>query len=319
MVNMRLDHAPLDDQWDRLVDNSPNGSIFCKSFYLRSLSTKVGTYYCFKNREIYGLVVVPESDCAKTSKDNEFLIYSGILFRKPSPNQNQSQIYSERLEVAAFVASELDRRYLKVILRLHPSVDDLRAFLWHNYECGRQYKLDLRYTTYLDISKLRDEGELSFQSNFSSSRRQEIRKFNRSNLTLDMTPSLDIFSSLFKKTFARQGVDIDPRSISEMVAIVTSLLEMGSCKVFNIYDERENIVSSAIFGLDSKMAYYLYGASDPEFRSTSCGTAVIWSAIKYFSEMGLNTIDLEGVNSPRRGWFKLSFGGVLRPYFEISL
>ena len=28
-------------------------------------------------------------------------------------------------------------------------------------------------------------------------------------------------------------------------------------------------------------------------------------------------VDLEGVNSPQRGWFKLGFAGDLRPYYEL--
>jgi len=28
---------------------------------------------------------------------------------------------------------------------------------------------------------------------------------------------------------------------------------------------------------------------------------------------------MEGVNSPHRGWFKLSFGGDIRPYYQIVL
>jgi hypothetical protein len=34
---------------------------------------------------------------------------------------------------------------------------------------------------------------------------------------------------------------------------------------------------------------------------------------------GIAEVDLEGVNSPRRGWFKLSFGGALLPYYELHL
>ncbi len=34
---------------------------------------------------------------------------------------------------------------------------------------------------------------------------------------------------------------------------------------------------------------------------------------------GVNIIDLEGVNSPNRGFWKLGFGGNLLPYYHISM
>ncbi|NTW98733.1 MAG: GNAT family N-acetyltransferase, partial [Geobacteraceae bacterium] len=62
----------------------------------------------------------------------------------------------------------------------------------------------------------------------------------------------------------------------------------------------------------------LFGASDPAQRDTPTGTAVLWDAFFHFAVMGLTEVDLEGVNSPKRGWFKLSFGGDLKPYFQVS-
>ena len=37
----------------------------------------------------------------------------------------------------------------------------------------------------------------------------------------------------------------------------------------------------------------------------------------HLNEIGIKTVDLEGVNSPNRGWFKLSFGGNIIPYYEL--
>jgi hypothetical protein len=37
-----------------------------------------------------------------------------------------------------------------------------------------------------------------------------------------------------------------------------------------------------------------------------------------FSKEGINEVDMEGVNSPQRGWFKLSKGGNCVPYYEVQ-
>ena len=77
--------------------------------------------------------------------------------------------------------------------------------------------------------------------------------------------------------------------------------------------------SIAVYAFDQRRAYYLFGASDPAMRDSPAGTAVLWDAFTALSKEGISQVDLEGVNSPRRGWFKLSFGGDLRPYYQISM
>ena len=34
---------------------------------------------------------------------------------------------------------------------------------------------------------------------------------------------------------------------------------------------------------------------------------------------GVKEVDMEGINSPQRGWFKMSFGGNTIPYFNLTL
>jgi lipid II:glycine glycyltransferase (peptidoglycan interpeptide bridge formation enzyme) len=78
------------------------------------------------------------------------------------------------------------------------------------------------------------------------------------------------------------------------------------------------IGSVAVYAFDDRRAYYLFGASDPELRDSPTGTAVLWDAFGALAAAGISQIDLEGVNSPRRGWFKMSFGGELRHYYQIT-
>jgi len=90
-------------------------------------------------------------------------------------------------------------------------------------------------------------------------------------------------------------------------------------KLYASYDEKNELGSMAFFAWDNKRAYYIFGASDPDKRNGHSGTNVLWEAFYDLSKMGINEVDLEGINSPQRGWFKLSFGGDIRPYYEIKL
>ena len=46
---------------------------------------------------------------------------------------------------------------------------------------------------------------------------------------------------------------------------------------------------------------------------------LLFGVFKKLSKIGIDTVDMEGINSPNRGWFKQSFGGIIKQYFEIKL
>lgn len=73
----------------------------------------------------------------------------------------------------------------------------------------------------------------------------------------------------------------------------------------------------AVFLIMGDIGYYLFGVSDFEYRNMQTGTAVLWQTFSILAERGIHHIDLEGVNSPARGWFKLSFGVELKPYYKL--
>jgi len=54
----------------------------------------------------------------------------------------------------------------------------------------------------------------------------------------------------------------------------------------------------------------LIGASDPEYRKFSTGGFVVLEQIRKFFEQDLDQIYFVGINSPNRGNFKTSFGGI---------
>ena len=61
------------------------------------------------------------------------------------------------------------------------------------------------------------------------------------------------------------------------------------------------------------------GLWDPDIRDRIGGTYSLWKAIERCHSEKINLIDLEGVNSPQRGSFKLNFGGVIKNYFKIKI
>jgi hypothetical protein len=322
-VEYILRETIIDENWDKFVNNSINGTIFSKSYYLNSLNVKYKLFYCYKKEELRASVAVVESEDKKDLILNDFIIYNGIMYNKPTNKQNHAQQFSEQFKIQAFIAEELASLYTNIELSLHPSIIDIRAFLWVNYgENKPQYKPDIRYTTYLDISDFKDSKQLkdiSIYNKASTSRRQQIRYAIKKNYKTISSEDSKLFIEFYEKTMDRQDIDIENNQLIDMKTLIDNLLLEKVAKIYATYDELDEISSMALFGWDNKRAYYIFGASDPIKRNGHSGTAVLWNAFYDLNNMSIDEIDLEGINSPARGWFKLSFGGNIVPYYEIRM
>ena len=126
------------------------------------------------------------------------------------------------------------------------------------------------------------------------------------------------FIELYKMTMSRQEIITEIDKLKRMENLIKELIKKNMAKLYASYDEKNELGSMAVFCWDNKRAYYLFGASDPSKRNGHSGTNVLWEAFCDLSRMGIDIVDLEGVNSPARGWFKLSFGADIRPYYEVK-
>ena len=309
------------DKWDNFVENSINGSIFSHSSYLDAANINYKLFYCYKKQELRAAIVVIESTFGDDIIQNDFVIYSGVIFNKPTNNQNSSQQLSEQFKINSFFASNLASLYNKIQLSLHPSIIDVRPFLWFNYgEKKPQYNTRIRYTTYVDISDF-DRSipieQIKLFNKASVSRRQQIRYAIKKGYRTDLTNDSLIFIKFYQNTMSRQNIIVEEDFLKNMQILIDKLLELKKAKIFSCFDDKNELASMPFIGWDTKRAYYIFGANDPNKRNGHSGTAVLWDAFYHLNEIGIKTVDLEGVNSPNRGWFKLSFGGNIIPYYEL--
>tara|TARA_Y100001978_G_scaffold58838_1_gene52998 strand:+ start:14440 stop:15426 length:987 start_codon:yes stop_codon:yes gene_type:complete len=321
--SLSLEKCKLDNEWDKFINNSPDQSIFVTKNYLESLNTNLGLYKCFKGEEIRAIVVLCEDDSKRNNISNDLLIYSGICFGPPTNNQNYSQQLSERFSITNFIINKLTQFYDSLNFQLSPNFIDIRPFLWHNYgeECSRKFSVDIRYTSYLNIEKFKSPDLFSNQSllnNLSSSRRQQIRYSIKNNIKTKLIDDIDLFLMFYKKTLLKSNIKLSSYLENNFRLLISNLLNSEKAKMYLSLSKDCDPASIAIVGIDKLRAYYLFGANDPEVNEDSSGTAVLFYAFNQLAKNGINYIDLEGVNSPRRGWFKLSFGGKLIPYFRIN-
>ena len=75
---------------------------------------------------------------------------------------------------------------------------------------------------------------------------------------------------------------------------------------------------SVLFLNDDISSCYLYGSGNIEIKNRYAGSLALWKAIEQSIDKKLSFIDLEGINSPLRGEYKICFGGNIENYFNIT-
>lgn len=317
----RLERTESDSSWDEFVRSSPNGTVFSLSEYLKSIDQKHAVYYCCKKQEIRAAVAVMESDDGKSAVLHDFVIYNGLMYAPPAHKQNRAQVHSEQFKISECVAAELAEVYENVNISLHPSIVDIRPFLWHNYGSDLpKYYPDIRYTSHVDISdfaRAQKPEDVALFSEFSSARRQEVRYAIKKGIITEERFNADMFVEFYAMTMERQSESVEQKVLKQMKNLISNLYLKNMGTMFIAATANGDVGSMAFFCFDSKQAYYLFGANDPQLRDEHTGSAVIWDAFHALSKAEIKDVDLEGVNSPQRGWFKLSFGGDIRPYYQM--
>ena len=307
--------------WDAFVQRSPQGTCFSLSCVLSSINTRHAEYFCCKGSEVRAGVCVIETEGGESTKLHDFIIYNGVVFAPPAHRQNMAQIHSERFQFTDFIVNELSERYQEVHMRLAPSIHDIRPFLWYNYGATwPRYAVDVRYTSYVSIEDFQYARQLESISLFnqcSSARRQEIRYAIRQGVVTREEFDAETFVRFYKMTFIRQNIQVDQTHLVLMRSFLCALQEAKIGRMFVSYTKNGDPGSMTFFGTDNKRAYFIFGANHPDYRNAHTGTAALWDAFGALSRSGVPEVDLEGVNSPKRGWFKLSFGGDLRTYYQL--
>ena len=95
------------------------------------------------------------------------------------------------------------------------------------------------------------------------------------------------------------------------------MLDQNQGKSFVIFDQKKPIWAS-FFALDEKRVYHLFGATNPKFRYTNVASQGFYQSICYLNqELKYQELDVFGINSPKRGFHKLSWRAKIVPYYQI--
>lgn len=301
--------------WDSLVDASAQGHIFSKSAFLQSLGAPYTCYVVSSPQgELLAGAVILEDGLCMAKAPFAFTPYQGIFFANSVAQQSSQKRLTTEFRITEFMIETLIETYHGLSMALSPFFTDLRPFLWHNYGIVGKPKFEVhhRYTGLLNLKNF----ELTeFLTTVRTVRRQEYKK---SQVQVQQSEELQLFLSLYQQTFKRQGLLIEDNTLGRVKRICEKAMAQGY-GYLSAATVNDRTASMAFFVFDSRCAYYLFGANDPDMRDANASSKLLLDNINLSAQFGLQRFDFVGVNSPQRGDFKLSFNAELVPYQEVHL
>ena len=312
-------------EWDSFQANSPQGSVFTSSSYLKAAEINHRLFLVRRGEDVKaGICIVEDEKSAGHIVLDDFLIYGGLLFCSDN-RQKRSSAVIERFEITELVIAFLVRNFSSIEMSLSPNFEDLRPFLWFNYgkSAAAQFGSELRYTSILDITEF---GEV--QTDTSSDlfaglvrpRRRQIKQAIKDGYTTEVGGDVDLMTHLYDLTLRKQGLSVSSRKLERVASLHKKLRDEDIGEIITIRSQTREVLYMISIGYNLSTGYALYAAGNPERRDQAAGTLAYWEAAKWLAaEKQIKAFDLEGINSPSRSWFKTGFGGTIKPYFEVKI
>lgn len=309
-------------EWDELIEGSSQGTAFNKSFYLDSLLIPYQFQGVYRGDELCGGILLLNHSGDTQLCLHDYVIHGGIFLKKLG-NQRKSKENSHQYEMICFLVSWLSENYPSISLAMSPEFKDYRPFLWHEYhnpDSSKKFQLDLRYTSRLDISNINRDTEICpIWNQLDTLRKRHIKQSIREQATFLVEPNLvDEFVELYLELMKSQGIQIKADNIKSMRNLMLQSIELDRGILGVSRDSNGRILYMTFWIWDKYRAYYLFGAGTLENQAKYQGTHCFWNSFFHLKDnYHVRVIDFEGVNSPQRGSFKMSFGGDLVPYYEV--
>ncbi|UYO93973.1 GNAT family N-acetyltransferase [Pollutimonas sp. M17] len=312
----RLIDCTSDSAWDAFILASPQCSIFSLSGYLAGQGTTHTKLFYEMEGQIVASALIITPDDSKFRAPYPYSLYQGIALA-PMAAQGHSAI-SKHLKIISGLADAISRRYPHHSLCLHPSLTDLRGFQWCNYHTPDlgAYELSLSYTGIIRLDQFSSFED--FLSSIRAARRQDAKKAEKAGLRIEPSHDVDEFIHLYALTFSRQGIVPDDLHLDLVRRIVHSVLNAGLGQILVARNSAGQATSAVMTATDPNCAYYLFGATDPAFRSNGANSALLLRVIQDGFLSGKKVFDMIGINSPQRGDFKTSFNAAPTPFFILN-
>ena len=297
-----------DEKWDSFIFNSENKNIFSHSIFLNQSKYEKKKIFLKKGSEIIASYNIFYEK--KNIVQSEY-IYSSINFRKIE-NKNKPSIVYEKFLVVDLFKDYLIENFDSGEFTLDYYSNDLRPFMHYNFLKKKDIFTvkNIKYTSLVELSKI---GDLS---TFSRSNRQQYNYSLNENFLVEEVFDLEFIRKVLKETFLRQKIKNDD-NLNNYFIFLSKLNQLNLVRMY-LCKKGETKLSFCLFSCVGDKATYLNGGRIEDNNQNYSLTYNLIKSFFFLSKLGIKFVDLEGINDPKRGFWKIGFGGDIKPYYRIN-
>jgi hypothetical protein len=289
--HLRPEECPI---WDTLVEASPQGSVFCRSWWLDAVgSTRI--LGCFRGGTLVAGIPLHERKrfgLTLCTMPRLTTVLGAVL---EPPADSFVKAASREMEILRLLADHLSGKPF-VFHKFHPTLDNWLPFYWKGF-----------VQTSLCTNIIEDLTDLnSIWGGMSDNIRREIRKAERRGISI-FPCGVDELYTACSQMFQRRG-QFPAYSKEYLARLVNASRQNGSGECFAARDADGRTHAALFLVWDRKAAYYLAGGGDPALRTSGATSLLTWNALQ-FSAKHSASFNFSGSMVERVDQFFRAFGG----------
>ena len=299
-------------QWDELVEQSPHGTIFHKTAWLKACAEftgkKLKIFGCFRDDILVGgcsLLIGKKWGVFSYAESNSgFTPYGGLVLASfPTPGVHKQETFSRQVIESLTDCIEKEH-YISIVLWNSPEFIDIRPFIAHGWRSHLQYTYDF------------DLG-VNIESHIDTRLKKTLRRAEKEQFIFEPSSDISKFYSLLCETYARKN--LKPAASKRFITDVYGFLRDQNCGEMVVEKTPEGEMACAeIVVWDTKKAYRWAAASDARFLDSGVPSLLLFTLLKRMQERSVKKINLMGANTPQLSRFIARFNPILVPYYQIK-
>jgi len=291
--------------YDRLVDLSPAGSIYCRTWWLDAVAPNQYTILTLRDSENVQAAwpLVSQDVNGRTCIGMPPLTQKLGVLLAPSTAKYAEKLSQEHAILEGFIQrlpadTAIDQH-------LHESLTNWLPFYWNDFQQTTRY-------TYLipDLKNLDSVWKL-----MRTPARTCIRNAPKRGVRMREARDVAEVFGMYSMTMKRQGMPV--LYSLEAVERLDQACAKNAGRLALVAEDAQGRVHAAVYIVyDARCAFYLIGGADPDLRNSGAQTMLLWEAITFASRTS-ETFDFEG--SMIRGVEAAlrDLGGMQTPYSRI--
>lgn len=289
------------DFWNEFVDESPEGSIYGKTWYLDALQVEYKILVVVNGKEIFAGIVLTKNEI-NTYSNPLLCKYLGIFFK--NLDGTKQKVESKKIKLAEQIINEI--KDIKTFdYTFHPNFKNWLPYYWNGYKQTTKYSYRI---------SLIDKKEDEIFKNFTRELRNRIKKFQKIDFVVNYNNNFNEIYNLIENTYAKQGGK-SPFKKEMLRNIFEKLEKQDSIKYINVFKEYQ-LLSFVVLIYDKQSAYLVFHGFDDKNNIPGAHEFAIYEAIKEFSNTH-QIFDFEGSMIKEIESFYRKFGGDLVEYYQI--